>query len=286
MRWFKHFSDARNNPKLHAIEKRLGEVGYARAFKLLELVAERGGTGEAFTPRISLNNLHTNLSWIADALNINVRAAKSTLKVFADVRLVDPHEYSQGTIYIPQMREYLDEWTRKRQSSASGSRPEERRSNSPVSQRLESQAHLEVQADAQLEPQSEPTANHRPADGRLTDNPVSSREKNDVNAHEPGDGDGQFYLPEWMHQDPWKALGIDRRRVPKRFRLDADGDPYAPTFECRFKEWWNNYRFECREAREQGSPREFAEYALSRSEEERVEYPPVLLKRKKELDGQ
>jgi hypothetical protein len=52
MRWFKHFSDARRNPKLRLVEKKLGEAGYARWFKLLELVAERGGTGRDFQPRI------------------------------------------------------------------------------------------------------------------------------------------------------------------------------------------------------------------------------------------
>jgi hypothetical protein len=32
MQWFKHFNDTRHNPKFRAIEKQLGEVGYARAF--------------------------------------------------------------------------------------------------------------------------------------------------------------------------------------------------------------------------------------------------------------
>ena len=52
MRWFKHPSDARRNPKLRLIEKKPGEAGYAWWFKLLELVAERGGTGRDFQPRI------------------------------------------------------------------------------------------------------------------------------------------------------------------------------------------------------------------------------------------
>ena len=33
MRWFRHFSNARRNPKLHQVECQLDEAGYARAFK-------------------------------------------------------------------------------------------------------------------------------------------------------------------------------------------------------------------------------------------------------------
>jgi hypothetical protein len=43
MRWFKHMSNSRNNPKLRKIERsaNLREVGIARWWKLVEMVAER-----------------------------------------------------------------------------------------------------------------------------------------------------------------------------------------------------------------------------------------------------
>jgi hypothetical protein len=135
MLWFKHFSDARNNPKILAIQKKLGEAGYARWFRLLEIVAQRGGNGEAFAPRVKLNEPHTDLRWIADELRIDRRKAKLTLKVFAEVGLIDPEAYRQNVLYIPQMREYRDEWTRKKQSSSSGATPEQVATESEVKAR-------------------------------------------------------------------------------------------------------------------------------------------------------
>ena len=43
------------------------------------------------------------------------------------------------------------------------------------------------------------------------------------------------------------------------------------------------YRLECKEMGEEAIAEEFAEHVLEMCEEEDVEYPPALLKRKKEL---
>ena len=116
MRWFRHFSDTRLNPKLRTIEKRLGEAGYARAMKLLEVVAQRGGSGKTFNPRLELKKAHTGLAWLADELGIAERELDKTLGVFAKVGFISPKSWRQRkVIYVPQMREYLDEWTRKGQ---------------------------------------------------------------------------------------------------------------------------------------------------------------------------
>jgi hypothetical protein len=124
MRWFKHLSDARNNPKLKRIEKKLGEAGYARAFKLLEVVAERGGTGGGFQPRIGLKDSHTDLEWLADEWGITAREAKKTLDLFASLGFIDPDALKNQTIQIPQMLAYRDEWARKHQhrSNSGGAR--------------------------------------------------------------------------------------------------------------------------------------------------------------------
>lgn len=134
MLWFKHFNNARHNPKFRAIERKFGEAGYARAFKLLEIVSERGGTGKDFSPRLDLNLPHIDLSFIADQLEIRPSSTKITLDHFAKCNFIDPDAWRQNVIYIPQMIEYIDEWTRKRQSRNSGATPESVRSNSPQTQ--------------------------------------------------------------------------------------------------------------------------------------------------------
>jgi hypothetical protein len=114
MQWFKHYNDARTNPKFRAVEKQLGEAGYARAFKLFEIVAKRGGTAENFTPLLDLKNAYTSIDWLADELRISVEEAERTLEVLALARLIDPKAFRKRLIRIPQMLEYLDEWTRKK----------------------------------------------------------------------------------------------------------------------------------------------------------------------------
>jgi len=83
MQWFKHYNDARRNPTFLAIEKKLGEAGYARSFKLLEIVAERGGKANKFRPVLDLKNLCTNLDWLADEWRISSKDAQETLDAFA-----------------------------------------------------------------------------------------------------------------------------------------------------------------------------------------------------------
>ena len=149
MRWFKHFSDARRNPKLRLIEKKLGEAGYARWFKLLELVAERGGTGEYFQPRIQLKTLHTDLDWLADEWGISCDEAQRTLDTFVSAGLISPKSWRKKVVEIPQMIEYRDEWTRKRQlRSNSGDAPELPRRDSPQSQ-SQSQSQNKKQKQSQ-----------------------------------------------------------------------------------------------------------------------------------------
>jgi hypothetical protein len=114
MRWFKHFTDARNNPKFRTVERILGEAGYARAFKLFEIVAERGGKAEDFTPKIDLRELYTNIEWLADEWRIEIEDAEKTLETFASVGLIDLKSWRRKVVQVPQMLEYLDEWTERR----------------------------------------------------------------------------------------------------------------------------------------------------------------------------
>jgi hypothetical protein len=114
MQWYKHLADARNDPKFRAIEKRLGEAGYARAFKLFEIVASQGGKAEHFCPKIDLKKPHTGLDWLADEWKISIDEASKTIETFAEVQLIDPKSWRRKIIYVPKMLELLDEWTARR----------------------------------------------------------------------------------------------------------------------------------------------------------------------------
>jgi len=116
MRWYKHLAGARHNPKLRKLEKDYGEGAYSRWFKLLEMICEQGGSGEDFRPRISLKDPHTGVDWLADEWNISEHEASATVQAMARVGLISKRSFNRGVIYVPQMIEYRDEWTRKKQS--------------------------------------------------------------------------------------------------------------------------------------------------------------------------
>jgi hypothetical protein len=120
VRWFKHYADARNNPKFTYILKILGEAGYSRAFQLFEIIAQRGGKADDFfRPEINLQEPCTDFSWLAKELGISTSNLRKTLKIFAKARLIDPEVFRRNIINVPQMSEYLDEWTGRKQRSSS-----------------------------------------------------------------------------------------------------------------------------------------------------------------------
>ncbi|MGH9735975.1 MAG: hypothetical protein ACRD8A_15450 [Candidatus Acidiferrales bacterium] len=111
MRWFKHFNDMRRNPKLLAIEREVGEAGYARTVKLLEIVASLTETGDKF--EIHLESATTNEEWLSQELNIKRVDLTKTCAVLARVNFIDADAWKMKIISIPQMALYRDEWTRK-----------------------------------------------------------------------------------------------------------------------------------------------------------------------------
>lgn len=149
MRWMKHFTDARHNAKFRAIERKLGEAGYARAFKLFEIVAERGGKAGDFSPTIDLRKSPTDLDWLAEEWKIPNDDAKETLDFFAAVRLIDQKAWRRKIVEVPQMLEYRDEWTQRQQRAKnSGGTPEQLPSDSGKSR---SRAEEEKEAEAEGE---------------------------------------------------------------------------------------------------------------------------------------
>jgi len=153
MRWFKHLTDTRNNPKFRAIEKKFGEAGYARAFKLFEIVAERGGKAGEFSPTIDLRKPPTDLDWLAEEWKISNDAAKETLDFFAEVRLIDQKSWRRTIVEVPQMLEYRDEWTQRKQHGRnSRATPEQLPSDSGKSRgRAEAEKEKEKEAEAEAD---------------------------------------------------------------------------------------------------------------------------------------
>lgn len=84
-----------------------------------------------------------------------------------------------------------------------------------------------------------------------------------------------------LTSDPWAYLGISARKVPSQFLA---GENNRNSFELRLKQWWTSYRRQAQQKGFEASPADFAEYALTKCQEEEIEYPPVLLLRKKQLD--
>jgi hypothetical protein len=125
MQSFKHPSNFRNDPKLRAIEKKHGEAGYSRALKIFEVVAEHGSKAGKFVPELDLNATCTNIEWLAEELRISTEELQKTLETFAAVELIDPEEWQNQIICIPQMKNHLDEYTqRKLRSEKSRLTPE------------------------------------------------------------------------------------------------------------------------------------------------------------------
>jgi hypothetical protein len=116
MQRFRHPSNLRNDPKFRSIETKLDEAGYARAVKLLEIVAEVGGKGDEFSPEFTLRD-NTDISWLADEWRISAKKAQATLEVFAGVGLIDAHAWSEQIVRIPLLNHYLDEYTQRQQKA-------------------------------------------------------------------------------------------------------------------------------------------------------------------------
>ncbi len=117
MRWFKHFSDDRRDPKLLAIERALGEAGYARAMKLRETITQVGGSGPDFKPEINLRSPNTGKDWLAEELRISVRDLEKTLKVFGAVEFIEPRSLKRGIIRDAELLKRRDEWTSRHKNS-------------------------------------------------------------------------------------------------------------------------------------------------------------------------
>jgi len=117
MKWIKHFANAHNNLKFQPIIEKYGWVGYAWYWILLELVAEQGADFR----------ITGSKGWIyhsARLFELSDESLKEYLDLLAKNKLISRKALSNNTLYIPKMKEYADEYTKKVRSK-SGVTPEQ-----------------------------------------------------------------------------------------------------------------------------------------------------------------
>ena len=251
MRWFKHLVNLRRDPKIRKVRKKLGEIGYARAVSLMEIVGERGGAAtKAFNPKINLRNPLTDLEWLADEWEITQEEALKTLDQLAQVGFINTKSWGKQIVYLPEMKKLLDEWTaRKEREGRSRATPESLGSYSRKRKSKRTEVEIEIQ----------------------------SRPNNEGEVHPVTD-------PQPMEQDcPWTFLGIDRNRIPNKYLTGKEPGANG-FFEPLFRNHFESAILESRAKNTPLEPNEFAEIILRTCKKAGIEYPPALLKRKKELD--
>jgi hypothetical protein len=67
MLWFKHNRDLRDSPAMKQIQRRLGDAGSAAAYRLLEVMTARCGSGEQFSETLILASPN-NRTWLAQEI--------------------------------------------------------------------------------------------------------------------------------------------------------------------------------------------------------------------------
>jgi hypothetical protein len=154
MRWYKHLNDLRRRPELLAIERELGEAGYARAIKLLEIVCQYGGTGSEFKPELHLKRQPFSEAWLASELGISGPELAQTMPVFSRAGLILARVWRKKIVRIPQLLEFKDEWSKK----DSRATPNSLRSESGATPDQESVSEVDVEKEIRQDAQDAKTA--------------------------------------------------------------------------------------------------------------------------------
>jgi hypothetical protein len=211
---------------------------------------------------------------VAEEWGVDVRSVKFTLNWFAKIGLIDQENYRSGVVYIPQMLEYKDEFTRKESGSKSGAAPE-----SVIDGPSQSQSS-EV---TEMERGERGKVRGESPDARRSDSNSSSHRETTHHSNVTASRNGHKTKnqPASNFLGPWHFLEIDRSRVPNEF-LSGDGEE-GNGFEELLLGEWEEYKTDLEED-EDYSPAAFAELVLQACQQEGIEYPKVLLKRKKELE--
>lgn len=108
MKWFQHLTDSHNNPKTRNLIRQFGCEGYGILFICREIV---GKYGDKF--RLKSEKNWKNL--LKEATLIDDKKIDEVLNFLATNKDICHKALEIGDLYIPKMKEYSDNWTKKLQ---------------------------------------------------------------------------------------------------------------------------------------------------------------------------
>lgn len=106
MKWFQHFSDSHTSSKGRQILRKYGTKGTGLFWICCELVAKDGEDYRVKGKKDWKITLH-------DITNIEVELLEEMLSFFAEINSISKSALNKGDLYIPQMSEYSDDYTKR-----------------------------------------------------------------------------------------------------------------------------------------------------------------------------
>ena len=106
MRWFQHRTDSHTNLKHREILTDFGLEGYAVYWICLELVGQQG-------TKYRLNGSKSWRKALKDITNLSQEKIEKLLLRFGELGLICHKSLQKGDLYIPKMREYSDDYTKR-----------------------------------------------------------------------------------------------------------------------------------------------------------------------------
>jgi len=106
MKWFQHFSDSYSDLKHQELIDRFGVEAYGLFWVLCELVAQQGHS----------YRLSSGKFWKKTAQRITKLSQKrieEVIECLSELRLIDKKAVNKGTLYIPKMKKYSDDYTKR-----------------------------------------------------------------------------------------------------------------------------------------------------------------------------
>jgi len=112
MKWFKHHSDAYTNLKIRDLLDEFGLEGYGLYWLCCELIAQQGGND------YQINNDRNWKRSLSITSKLSDEKLKNILQKLSELNLIDKEAFKKDILYIPKMKEYCDEYTKKIQKKS------------------------------------------------------------------------------------------------------------------------------------------------------------------------
>ena len=107
MKWFQHYSNSHESLKDKRILREFGVCGIGLKWLCCELVAKEGKNFRVKSEKDWQSSLQ-------DVSKLEKDEQKKILDFFADINTINKKSFEVGDLHIPQMREYSDDYTKKR----------------------------------------------------------------------------------------------------------------------------------------------------------------------------